>query len=318
MKAIRLNPGTKFLLIVSFATLVASCGGGGGGDASQPPTSGGGSNPPPPAITGSITSVSNAEIPLGTSSGQSMVAWTSNATQPGDVRVRVNGVEVSTQPASPQSGLAAQVGNGEVKVELVTASGQILDTKTAIASCAMGQWQGGVCAKFGSYRLDLVVESVKVMPFSSLKDGVATELVNRTGYVVQAGAAYPLGNCGVYDLVRAEDNAPLVSCTTIAAGNLRRTFPVNPATLELLPEYTGPLPAGATLIGGLYGTFGDSPYASFSVGQSGMYLDVPGYGTYYYTNDNQRSLRLTRDGFLTSTEVMSSLGIKVLYSFSTL
>ncbi len=306
-----------FAVGIIASLFLAACGGGGGGSEPNPP-SGGGGNPPPPPVqtTGTITSVGDASIALGASTGQSMVVWTSNATQPGDVRVRLNGVEVSTQPLSPQGGFATQVGHGEVKVELVTAAGMVLDTKTAKASCSMGNWEGGMCAKFGTYRLDLVIESVKVMPFSSLREGRATELVNRTGYEVQAGAAYPLGNCGVYNRVRQEDNAPLVSCTTIAAGNVRRVFPINPVTLELLPEYAGPLPTGATFVDVPYGNFGDSPYASFNVGQSGMYLDVPGYGTYYYTNDNQRSLKLTLDGFLTNTEVMTSLGIKVLYSFT--
>jgi hypothetical protein len=306
-----------FIGIVAITTFLVACGGGGGGDNSSSPPGGGG-NPPPTQTTGTITSVSNAEIPLGASSGQSMVVWTSNATQPGDVRLRVNGAEVSTQPTSPQGGFAAQVASGEVKVELVTASGQVLDTKTATASCAMGVWRNGVCDKFRYPRFDLVIESLPLnpgdVPILVLKDGKATRLINRTGYEVKPGAGIPLAQTFIYDTVR-EDGAPLIGAATIETGNQVRTFPINPETNELMPEYTGPLPVGAKAIGGIADTQIDSTYSQYDVVYTGMYIEVPGYGIYYFTGTDQREVRLTRDNFASYSVVMTSQLLRVLHTF---
>lgn len=317
-----MNTGQRFLLILTGIFILASCGGGGGssdGAGGGSGVGGGGTTPPvtqqPPVttITGSVTSVTDVAIALNASSGATSIAWTSNGTKAGDVSVRVNGTNVSTQPASPAGGLSVQVGSGNVKVEILDASGKVLGEKMSIASCGMGQWQSGLCAPYRYARLDMVVESVRVMPFHALKDGVAIPLTNRTGYT--DGAAYPLGNCGFYDKI-LEDGRPLASCTTIATGNQRRTFPINPATLELMAEYNRPLPAGTILVEIPYGTYGDSPHNAFNVSLKGMYLDVPGYGTYYHTNFDDKYVRLTRDGFKTNTIVLQSLGLKVFFSFS--
>ena len=58
-----------------------------------------------------------------------------------------------------------------------------------------------------------------------------------------------------------------------------------------------------------YGTFGDSPYAAFDVGNKGMYLDAA-EGTYYFLNNDMVNLRLTSDHFVTNKVVASCGGIQ--------
>jgi hypothetical protein len=227
--------------------------------------------------------------------------------------VRLNGNEISSEPSSPAGGLVVQVGGGDIRIELMTADGRVLDSKASSATCVMGYWRNGVCDSFQYKRLDLVVEALRVMPFHALRDGIAIELLNKTGYEVKEGAAFPLSNCFVYSMLRVDD-APLVGCTTVETGNQLRVFPINPITLELMPEHVGGLPEGV-IIDRPYGIFGDSPHAPFGVGSKGMYIDVSGYGVYYYTNQEPRKLLLTQDNFLTSSLVLESAGIRVLYSF---
>lgn len=310
-----MKTGTKYFLIVAFLIVTAACGGGGEGVSPTAPSVSGGVNPSPTTVTGSVVSVSNASILFGASSGASIIVWSSNAARAGDVRLRVNGTEVSSQRASPADGLSVQVGNGDVRVELVNASGLVLDTKTASASCALGAWHGGRCDRFRFDRLDVVILQVTPEQFFALKDGKAIPFVNKTGYSAGPGVAFPLSNCGLYDVVR-EDGAPLFSCTTPGAGNLRRTFPVNPVTLEILPEYTEQLPSKANLVATVYGTFGDTPYTAYGVWYKGMYIEVPGYGVYYMVSGDDKRIRFTRDGFQTYTTVVEAEGIRVFYSFS--
>lgn len=317
-----MTTGIKFFGLVAVVTALVACGGGGGGSTTPAPVQGGGSTPvvpapAPAAITGSITSVAEASIAFGQGTGESTIVWTSNATLPNEVSVRINGVVVSGQPTSPAGGQKVAVGAGEVKVELVNASGQVLDTKTAQTSCVLGQWQNGLCDRFSFRQLDVVILPLTPEQFWALKDGQAIPFVNKTGYTPKLGAAIPLGNCVLFDTLR-EDGAPLFSCTTIETGNQRRTFPVNPLTLEILPEYVGPIPTGARMIDTTYGTYGDTPYHQYDVSNLGMYADVAGYGVYYFTNFDDKRIRLTRDGFKTFTVVKEVEGIRVFYSFSSL
>jgi hypothetical protein len=126
-----------------------------------------------------------------------------------------------------------------------------------------------------------------------------TPLKNETGVQVglcllSAGLLGPEG--GKYE------GLPSAACVQPQLGNIRAVFPVEPVTGTLLPklyEYTA-RPPGAVYYGAPYGTFGDSPYVAQGVSQSGMFIDVPNVGTYYYTDSSDVELWLTRDGFLTS------------------
>jgi hypothetical protein len=71
----------------------------------------------------------------------------------------------------------------------------------------------------------------------------------------------------------------------------------------LTKEYTGPLPDGAVLRGGPYGTFGDTPYAQFGISSKGMYVDDASGATYFFTDTDLSVIWKTDDGFKTRVPV---------------
>jgi hypothetical protein len=188
--------------------------------------------------------------------------------------------------------------------------GTVLKTVSLESSCeAPTTWNSvrTVCA-YHFDRVNLMTNGAVIADTGNGTLGVAypqlivgttlTPLQNETG--VQVGlcmlSAGLLGSeAGKYE------GLPSVACVQPQLGNIRAVFPVEPVTGTLLPklyEYTA-RPADAEYYAGPYGTFGDSPYVTYGVSQSGMYIDVPGVGTYYYPDSDDTELRLTRDGFLT-------------------
>ncbi len=139
----------------------------------------------------------------------------------------------------------------------------------------------------------------------------ATQLTNSTGHNTTTTVTSPIDSCGLYDKV-LDDGRPLASCVTTGAGNVRRNFPVNPNTKELLPEYTGSVPTGAVLRDVAYGTFGDTPYINQGVTRQGMYVDVS-IGTFYFMG-NDPKLRLTTNNF-ESNSVISTGDYQLLIRF---
>ena len=141
--------------------------------------------------------------------------------------------------------------------------------------------------------------------YARLNVGVFSDQ-NKRLFVMSGETVTPMGNktgydnlflCGLYDLLLST-GGPLGSCVTPNAGNTRRYFPINPLTGELMAEVAASaIPAGAVFHSTAYGTFGDTPYASYGVTRKSMYIDVPGAGTYYFTSADSVNLRLTRDGF---------------------
>ena len=107
---------------------------------------------------------------------------------------------------------------------------------------------------------------------------------------------------------------------TPAFGNLRRYFPINPLTGELMAEVAASvIPTGAVFRATPYGTFGDTPYVQFGITRKAMYIDVPGIGTYYTTGADGVNLRLTRDSFATYTIIATCTALSCfngLFTFS--
>ena len=145
----------------------------------------------------------------------------------------------------------------------------------------------------------------------------ATPLSNNTGWTNDptkpfdpSNPAFPVAVCAIWDKL-LPNGQPLVSCQTpgTKGGNLRRNFPIDPDKKSMEAEYLGMVPDGAVLRDVGYGTFGDTPYAAFGVGNKGMYLDAT-EGTYYILNDDMVNLRLTSDRFLTNKVVASCPGIQ--------
>lgn len=290
-------------VLAASAFMLAACGGGGGGGESPAPVTPITPIQPatPTAATGSITSATGCTVPAGQSTCNGQAVYTTANTQ--NPRLNLDGTSVSTT-ASGTASFALTAGEHTLTV---SDGGTTLATLPVSASCAEHSAADAnkVCQPtayhYPAFRL--AVRSDIAHTLWAFDENGATKLKNSTGFEATNAVPEPVWNCGLYDLTLA-DNRPIASCTTPAAGNVRRVFPINPGTLELMKEYTGPLPAGAVLRDTFYGTFGDSPYASKDVGKKGMYVDEPGVGTFYFTN-NDPQLRLTKDGFVTNKLVSS-------------
>lgn len=291
----RLKEKTMRKTLVTIAAVAAliltACGGGGGGGSPAPTT--------PVAATGSISSSSGCAIPIGqsTCSTASVTYTTANATSP---RLTASGVSISTASSGTQT-FTIPVGNTSVAVMDGTTT---LASATVVGTCAGAADANGVCqpSAYSYAAFNLVVRNDQANTLWYVDDaGTETKLTNNTGFTATGALPNPLTSCGVWDTILA-DNRPLASCLTPGAGNTRRNFPINPATKELMAEWTGAVPAGATLRSVPYGTFGATPYAAQGIGLQGMYVDLPGGAVLHFTNTDDK-LRLTTNNFATDPVV---------------
>ena len=285
------NSSPRLAASVAAALILIGCGGGGG---SSTPA------PTPPALltvaisdrtaTGVVSNSNPITFDVAVSgAGITAVAPTVVENCDGQsVPLSVTSVPVTGGSASalPIAGVHPNGGDCTYTISATATNGG----GTASATPFSNRFQ----VMFKYSRLNIVVFSDQNKRLGIIDGTTVSGAGNRTGYS-------NLALCGVYDVLLASGN-PLASCVTPAFGNLRRYFPINPLTGELMAEVAAStIPTGAIFRGGVYGTFGDSAYVQFGISLKGMYIDVPGIGTYYFTDADSTNLRLTRDGFVTYT-----------------
>lgn len=136
-------------------------------------------------------------------------------------------------------------------------------------------------------------------------------LVNKTGYTT--GAAFPIGQCGVVQVgdavYKQEDGQPIVSCTTIVAGNTRRYFVVNPETGEIGKEVTQP--SGVVVHDVGYGDYNATPFVAYGVVEKGTYVETKA-GVFYQTFNDHAHLMFAPLGDFSKAVVVGNDGYKFL------
>lgn len=266
-------------------------------------------------VSATVT-LSSGKIALDGKTADGTATCTEKGSQGGPVSYKLDGKSLST---CTETGTAVALTFGQNTLTAYDAAGKQLGEAIVDVTCADGTWNGTACKTaplvYHYNRLNLVIMADLAAYVGVLDDTTkkVVPLLNKTGY--DHDAAYPVAFCGIWDKL-LPDGRPLASCQTIAAGNLRRNFPISPLTRELMEEYTGAVPVGSMMREGGYGTFGDTPYAAFDVGMKGMYIDVPSVGTYYVTNVDRVHLRLTTDGFKTS-KIIAQCGEGDCYHYLT-
>ena len=308
---------TLAVLSILFATAaLVACGGGGGSSPTPPPPS-----PPPAAATVTMTDQTAQGVVEQDNVVKFTVAGLTNTTSLevgvvqncGGAPVTMNTTVV---PLTGGQGSSLPVAGKYAGLKVCSYSVNAT-AKNSAGAATVATVSGTFTPKAKYARVSYIILSQFGTIGTINADGSVTELVNKTGYTT--GAAAPIFLCGIYDKLLT-DGRPLATCVTPAAGNTRRNFPINPLTGELMEEYPGAVPVGSVGHDVPYGTFGDTPYAAYGVGNKGMYLDVPSVGTYFIKNDDTVRLRLTTDGFVTSRVTAtcgSSIGcFQYLVSFS--
>lgn len=123
------------------------------------------------------------------------------------------------------------------------------------------------------------------------------------------------------------EGLPAVYCAQVILGNIYAVFPLDPVKREVLPKIAENdkdfnLPKQFAYLkfeGTAYGEYGASPYTKYGVPMYGMFIDVPGVGTYYMVDGATDKLHLTRDGFKTSKLLRDAgvgHGFKLLMTYS--
>lgn len=285
--------------VIILASLVA-CGGGGG--ASTP-------SDPPAAASGSLTGSIGCTVPENGTACNPTLTWTTkNATS---VKVMLGATTVATTANGTNTTQVVGVGSStvvlydgttvlaEVSVDIVCAPGTTLTSGTCAPSVARySELKLVKLADQGGY-IGMILADGKVQPLKN----------NSEFTVATTGAAFPLGICEVWD-TKLATGWPVISCQAQGSGgNTRRNFPVDPINGSVEKEYKGVMPAGATSHGSGYGTFGDTPYAAYSVSRKGMYIDSK-EGVYFLTDSDRVNLRLTSDGFATNKVVATCSSIE--------
>lgn len=270
---------------VAFATLLllAACGGGSGG--------GGGTTPD---ATGNLDGTVGCEIPdIGTSCVATIKGATQNAANPKTL-VGTTTVDMTASVNKPFT-----LGYGDKPVTLYNGDTVLASTTISGVCSDHADWDGNVCQPrvYNYTSLWLLIEGVHAT-ISKIDGKNVTPLGNASEFTGNGG--FPLDLCGIWSKIMP-DGRPLASCVTPAAGNTRRNFPINPLTGEMMKEYKGAVPEGAVLQD-TYDSAQPAPanYAANGVFYFGMYLDVSGVGTYYFTGADTKNLRLTKNDFLSN------------------
>lgn len=299
----RFNPSGRsigaFCLLVLIAIGLAACGGGGG---SSTPSD------PPVTASGSLSGTSGCTVPENGTSCNPTLAWTTkNAT---GVKVVLGTTTVATTASGTNT--TQVVGVGSSTVTLYDGATKLAEASVDI-TCAPGTaLTSGTCtiavARYSEFKLVRLADQGgfigMIMP-----DGSVTPLKNNSEFTVATtGALAPLAICAIWD-TKLVNGWPVVSCQTPGnGGNLRRNFPVDPINGSVEKEYTGVIPAGASMRESGYGTFGDTPYAAYGVTRKGTYLNA-NEGVYFFTGTDSVNLRLTSDGFVTNKVVATCSAI---------
>jgi hypothetical protein len=212
-------------------------------------------------------------------------------------------------------------GVGTTPVVLKNGDGTVLDnTKTIGSTCERWSTWNAVhrSCRYHYDRANLVVSGETInetgQPWPSYV-GYPQLIVGTTMTPLKNSAGVQVGSCGLSSLL-LPSGLPAAWCVKPRDGNLRGLFPVDPVRGLLLPEYTGPIPAGMAYYTAPYGPLGSSPYAALDIAYDGMFIDVPGVGTYYFTQARGDELRLTRDGFKTYEVMQSGQNFHLLMSYS--
>lgn len=308
-------------LVAAFAAVaaLAACGGGGGGGSTPPPppsvcANGATDYPtctPAPQVTLSTTTpasgatdvATNATVSVAFTTTGTLVAGTANATGTCGATSIAGNASLGASPwtFTPVTSFTAGA-NCTVAFTGRFRSAGGLET-TLSQAITFGVKAADTMYHYGAFNIAVRNDDGNQLYYVD-DMGTETKLANGTGYTSATGFA--LANCALWlnadgTVATLADNRPLASCVTAAPDNTRRNFPVDPNKV-LMGEWTGATPAGATLRGGAYGSFGDTPYAAQSIGLKGMYVDVAPSTVLYFTNADGR-LRRTADGFATNSVV---------------
>lgn len=325
----RITSGATAVLV---AFVLAACGGGGGSSTSSPvvappdpgasspvnppdpgassptnppPPDPGASSPtnPPPAPTGKLEVKPSPDCVIVTE-GVGTCPRTLSAT---DLKNTSGKVAIVTPkgdnlPASASVPIEAPLGNSTYKL---VDDKVVLATVTVKVSCDATKLekQGEVCMKPAVVQVHYDRANLVISGEVFADSGNGTLAVSYPQLIVGTTLILPknktgvqVGLCMLPSMKLANGLLP-IRCHHDPVKNLIGIFPLDPVKQELLPEYIGELPKDMVFYGAPYGEFGASPYTKYGVSNYGMFIDVPGVGTYYYIDTDGKNLRLTRDGF---------------------
>jgi len=280
----------------------------------------------PPSCVVTVSGQNSCSVPVAVTSANTTGQLAVVAAATG-VSVPVTGANTNAGTATVTVPLGQNVefrlnqlsaGSSQAPLSLVTlllsaSCGPLVPLNPATGLCTT---QAPVVYKYASFSFVVLPDITpgpdpKVGYMWQIKGRSVTPMINLTPY-------QNLSACGAWDKL-LPSGAVIGSCTTPLAGNLRRNFTIDPVTGTFLSEYLGAVPEGAILRSGPYGDFNDTPYVQFNIFLKGQYIDVAGVGTYFYTATNsldQRSLRLTINGFISSEEIFFSEGVNFMMTFS--
>lgn len=313
------------LLAVTFSLFVAACGGGGSGAASDPPV--GGSTPPTVSITsigpsGQVAPTTPVSYEVKVENADSAAIEVSAVCDGQAVPVNLTGIDKTggTGTATPVSG---SFPDGASCQAMVKATAQNADGPATAEAQVVFTTTPAAPARIYYERANLVVsgETFSDTGNGTLAVGYPQLILGTTLVPLKNETGFQVGGCMLSSGTLGEEagayaGLPSARCLKPSNGNVRAIFPIDPVGQKLLPEYSGSLPAGLVYYAGQYGTFGDSPYVAQGVSQSGMFIDVPGVGTYYYTDLDGNTLWLTRDGFTSSELLQTGQTFKVLMTYT--
>ncbi|MFO1341043.1 MAG: hypothetical protein U1F53_22950 [Burkholderiaceae bacterium] len=302
------HPPSLPRLAILASLFLAACGGGGGGTEPPPPTG--------PSVT--ITA-DDFTVDSGHSDENVTVSWAVTGVT-GNVTVTlgeaskitaVEGRDYKKLGNSLTGSVATDLRGGTNDIYVYDGAGMEIGHKAVAGSCASGStWNDKkVCAPnagwtYSEFALVVYEDNCKKIGWVDLASpdtDKVKELTNKTGHNEFTGqsdldCSLGLGALPVAandSLAKFADGTLLVSLVTAGDGNIRRWFPVNPVTKEILPEWTGAVPKN-TLQSTGYGTWGDTPYADHDIGNKGMYASLAS-GLLYITNSDAARLRFTLD-----------------------
>ena len=229
----------------------------------------------------------------------------------GTLNFSIRAVSTENDGNSLTGSVATDLRGGTNDIYVYDGAGMEIGHKAVAGSCASGStWNDKkVCAPnagwtYSEFALVVYEDNCKKIGWVDLASpdtDKVKELTNKTGHNEFTGqsdldCSLGLGALPVAandSLAKFADGTLLVSLVTAGDGNIRRWFPVNPVTKEILPEWTGAVPKN-TLQSTGYGTWGDTPYADHDIGNKGMYASLAS-GLLYITNSDAARLRFTLD-----------------------
>lgn len=313
------SPGGRLIqrvslgILVASAALLAACGGGGSSTPDQTP---------PNVKILSAVKITAVTIGSGPIDGTTVtpdepavvsVSYDADGVQgAGTVSVTCASVPVSTQAAGATS---SKLDFNHNPWAVGSCVGTVTVSATGYASAtsnfAFTVKKAAVVYHYSDFMPVVYADGTlgRIVPDGASYKVVA--LVNKTGYTT--GAAFPIGQCGVVQVgdavYKQEDGQPIVSCTTIVAGNTRRYFVVNPETGEIGKEVTQP--SGVVVHDVGYGDYNATPFVAYGVVKKGTYFETKA-GVFYQTFNDHAHLMFAPLGDFSKAVVVGNDGYKFL------